>query len=264
MLPLPDAQVHPAAQGGHADAHGCGIRHGFELFTAGTQLFFGGVFPRDSKVFGGEQLGFWRRWGAGCFGYVAGHPHAVGDEGFAGLIKHLLGRAVVGDASAGAEHDHAVHVLRPHAHPVLHHDEGGPGVRGRPHHGLTHLLHPLRVEVGGGFIQQDGARVHRQDPGKPQALFLPAGEGAGGVVQAQVLQVHGAQGLADALPDFFARNAQVFGAEGHIVAHAGQHHRRLRVLLHEPHYSARIGGCVPVDACGTELAVPVIIVNNPR
>ena len=30
-----------------------------------------------------------------------------------------------------------------------------------------------------------------------------------------------------------------------------------------PTIPARIGGRVPIDACGTELAVPVIIVNNP-
>ena len=88
--------------------------------------------------------------------------------------EHSFGRAVVGDASIGTEHDDAVHMLRPHAHPVFDDDQGGTGYRDRLHHGIAHLLNAFGVEVRGGFVKQNGARVHRQDSGEPQALFLPA------------------------------------------------------------------------------------------
>ena len=55
----------------------------------------------------------------GGFGNIPGHPHAVGDEGFAGLGEHGFGCTVVGDASVGTKHDNAVHMLRPHAYPVF-------------------------------------------------------------------------------------------------------------------------------------------------
>ena len=139
--------------------------------------------------------------------------------------EHGFGCAVVGDASVGTKHDDAVHMLRPHAHPVFDDDQGGTGYRDRLHHGIAHLLDALGVEVRGGFVQQNGARVHRQDSGEPQALFLPARKRIRGLLMRQVVEPDGGERIVNARPDFFACDHEVFGAEGYVITYAGEHDR---------------------------------------
>ena len=141
------------------------------------------------------------------------------------MSEHGFGCAVVGDTSISTKHDNAVHMLRPHAHPVFDDDQGGTGCRDRLHHGIAHLLNALWVEVRGGFVQQNGARVHRQDSGEPQALFLTARKRIRGMLMRQVVEPDGGERIINARPDFFACDRKVFGAEGYVIAHAGEYDR---------------------------------------
>ena len=104
-------------------------------------------------------------------------------------------------------------------------DQGGTGYRDRLHHGIAHLLDAFGVEVRGGFVEQNGARVHRQDSGEAQALFLPARKRIRGMLMRQVVEPDGGERIINAHPDFFARDRKIFGPEGYVIAHTSKHDR---------------------------------------
>ena len=60
-------------------------------------------------------------------------------------------------------------------HLVGHHQHGHPFPRKRPHD-VQHLAHHLRVQRGGGFVEQQYLRVHSQRPGNGYPLLLAAGD----------------------------------------------------------------------------------------
>ena len=161
----------------------------------------------------------------------------------------LLGAAEPRSAAGlfGVEADDPVHRGRPAVGTVLHHQQSGPGGLGRGEHGVADLEGAVGVQVGGGLIQQEQAWAHGQNPGQRQALLLSAGELGGGMLQRQVRQPRSLQRLMDPLGDLLARDGQILRGEGHIIAHPGEDHGRLRVLLHQPGTSATVLRGSPVD-----------------
>ncbi len=100
--------------------------------------------------------------------------------------------------------------------------------------GGQEFLHPQRIEIGGGFVQDQKLRRQGQDRGQGQELFLPAGEG-GGVPVVQPGQPHKVQALPDPAPQLLPGQPQVFRAEGHLLVHPGGEDLGLEILEQNPH-----------------------------
>ena len=113
--------------------------------------------------------------GLRCTRHVVGYPHARVDEFLAGFGEYGVGCAVVGDGATFAEHDNAVHVRCPDAHAVFYDEQGRSGGLRGGKDAVAYFLHAGGVEVGGGFVEDHGAGVHREDARQAEALFLPAG-----------------------------------------------------------------------------------------
>ena len=197
-----------------------------------------------------------------CTRHVVGYPHACVDEFLAGFGEYGVGCAVVGDGAAFAEHDNAVHVRCPDAHAVFHDEQGRAGRLRGGEDAVTYFLHAGGVEVGGGFVEDHGARVHRENARQAEALLLSAGQCAAGVVEGQVVESYCGDGFGDAAPDFFAGYAQVFGAEGYVVADGCHDDGGFGVLLHHACGAARFGGGLPVDGDGAAGGFAVVIVEH--
>ena len=197
-----------------------------------------------------------------CTRHVVGYPHACVDEFLAGFGEYGVGCAVVGDGAAFAEHDNAVHVRRPDAHAVFYDEQGCTGRLRSGEDAVAYFLHAGGVEVGGGFVENHGAGVHREDARQAEALFLSAGQCAAGVVEGQVVKPYGGEGFGDTAPDFFAGYAQVFGAERDVVADGCHDDGRFGVLLHHACGAARFGGGLPVDGDGAAGGFAVVIVEH--
>ena len=168
----------------------------------------------------------------------------------------------MGDGAAFAEYDNAVHVRRPDAHAVFHDEQGRAGGLRGGKNTVAHLLHTGGVEVGGGFVEDHGAGVHREDTRQAEALLLSAGQRAAGVVEGKVVEPYGGEGFGDAAPDFFAGYAQVFGAEGDVVADGCHDDGGFGVLLHHARGATCFGGCLPVDGDGAAGGFAVVIVEH--
>ena len=100
-------------------------------------------------------------------------------------------------------------------------------------HRADDLVHTVRVEVGGGFVQQQDAGLHGERPGEGEALHLPAAQVHGGTVKLDAVHADRVEAVADALPDRFARHVEVFRAERDIVAESFENRLRIRVLQYE-------------------------------
>ena len=143
------------------------------------------------------------------------------------------------------------------------HDEQGrtSGLRGSED-AVAHLLHAGGVEVGGGFVEDHGAGVHREDARQAEALLLSAGQRAAGVVEGKVVEPYCGEGFGDAAPDFFAGYAQVFGAERYVVADGCHDDGGFGVLLHHARGAACLGGFFAVDGDGAAGGFAVVIVEH--
>ena len=197
-----------------------------------------------------------------CARHVVGHPHARVDEFLACFGEYGVGCAVVGDGAAFAEHDNAVHVRCPDAHAVFYDEQGRAGGFRGGKNTVAHLLHTGGVEVGGGFVEDHGAGVHREDARQAEALLLTAGQRAAGVVEGQVVEPYCGEGFGDAAPDFFAGYAQVFGAERDVVADGCHDDGGFGVLLHHACGAACFGGFFAVDGDGAAGGFAVVIVEH--
>ncbi len=113
-------------------------------------------------------------------------------------------------------------------------DDGDALVAIEAPHDVEHFAPAERVQQGGGFIQRQHFRLHRQHPGDAHALLLAAGE-----------QVRGSHPLGDhphllqrpidARHELVVRHAQIFRAKGHIFFDNGGHHLVVGVLKHHAH-----------------------------
>ena len=87
------------------------------------------------------------------------------------------------------------------------------------------------VQHGGGLIQNHDLRLHGQYAGHSHPLLLTAAEHVRGEGSA-LGHAHGGQGRVDAGDHVLVRHAQVFQAEGHVLAHHVGHNLVVRVLKH--------------------------------
>ena len=97
--------------------------------------------------------------------------------------EHHVGRTVCDDSAAISEHNHACDEIAPHGDAVLDDDEGGAGARDHPFHRVAHLDDSCRVEIRGGFVEQNQTRPHGEQPGEREPLLLPPRQRAGGGVE---------------------------------------------------------------------------------
>ena len=84
---------------------------------------------------------------------------------------------------------------------------------------LQRLLQPghvLRVQRGGGLVQQDKLRLHGKNIRDGNPFLFPAGQELGGPLGV-VMQAHGGKGLAGAFFNLLQRQTQVHGAEGYFA-----------------------------------------------
>ena len=94
-----------------------------------------------------------------------------------GVREELLRGLIFLDPALIDEDDSVGH-LAGKAHLVGDHQHGDAGV-GQLLHQLQHLADHLRVEGGGGLVEQDDIRVHGQSAGNGNALLLAAGKALG-------------------------------------------------------------------------------------
>ena len=86
-----------------------------------------------------------------------------------------------------------------------------------------------RVQAGRRLIQHERLRLHRQDGGNRDPLFLAAGKEQGRAV-AVIGQPGDVQRPRQPFCDFARRDAQVFGAEDDLIIHAGMDQLHFGVL----------------------------------
>ena len=87
------------------------------------------------------------------------------------------------------------------------------------------------VERGGGFVEDEDARLERQDGGDGDLLLLAAGQRRDLAV-AEIGDAHGLERGRDAPLDLVVRHAEVLEAEQHLVLYDGRDHLRVDVLEH--------------------------------
>ena len=87
------------------------------------------------------------------------------------------------------------------------------------------------VERGGRLIEDENARLEREDGGDGDLLLLAAGQRRDFAV-AEIGDAHGLERGRDASLDLVVRHAEVLEAEQHLVLHDGRDHLRVDVLEH--------------------------------
>ena len=192
-------------------------------------------------------------------GAGTGHPDARGREGRTPGVEDLCGRAVRGDAAAGLQDEDAVDEVDPLVHTVIDDDEG----RGGRRDGAPDLVRARVVEVRGGLVQQEEARLHREHTGDREALSLAAGQVRGGAIE-RVGEPHRVEGRTDPRPDLLARNREVLQPEGDVVAQRGQDRVGVRVLQDEARPPSLRGGESPVHGERAGLLAVLLIAQDAR
>ena len=149
------------------------------------------------------------------------------------------GRAVRQDFTPVKEHDPGA--VAGQAQVFSQEDQGEVPGPAEAVQGGQEFLHPQRIEIGGGFVQDQKLRRQGQDRGQGQELSLPAGEG-GGVPVLQPGQPDQGQTLCDPAPQFLPGQPQVFRAEGHLLVHPGGEELGLEILEQNPHPPGQLPG----------------------
>ena len=175
------------------------------------------------------------------------NPDSRGREGRALAAKHVIRRSIRQNSPTGSEHDDPIHQGPPHVDTVLDHHERAARDLENARHRIPYFDHAVRIEVGRRFVEQQQARLHSEHTGEGESLLLATGEPAGGVPKREV-EADRAKRLRDASPGLLARDTYVFAAEGHIVADAGEHDLRIRILKHETDLAASASGISISDA----------------
>jgi hypothetical protein len=136
---------------------------------------------------------------------------------------------VLDRAAAGPQLDDPVDQGEPRLGVVVDDEQGGVAARGDPADRLAHQRGTVGVQLRGGLVEQQQARLGSQRPGEHQPLLLPSGEGAGGPVTA-VGEAHLGQHAVDGRPDPLARHSGVLQPERDVVPGAGHDQLRVGVL----------------------------------
>ena len=153
------------------------------------------------------------------------------------LGEDLTGRPVE-DTAAFVHHHHAIGLYRL-VHVMGNQDNRDAALPVKAVDGIKHLAASLRIKHGGRLVENDAFRLHGDDPGDGDALFLAAGQ-----LMRRVLTVfqhpNSLQGGVHPAADFRGRDAEVFRAEGHILFNNGGHQLVIRVLQHHAHRPAHL------------------------
>ena len=93
----------------------------------------------------------------------------------------------------------------------------------------------LRVQTGGGLVQNQHAGAHGDDAGDGDAALLPAGQLQGGLFKQFLLHAHKAGRLPHPLVDLLLGELHVLRSEGDVLVYRLLKELILRVLEHESH-----------------------------
>ena len=103
-------------------------------------------------------------------------------------------------------------------------------------------LHPLRVQPGGGLVQNEHLGLHGDHPGDGHPALLAAGQLEGGFFQVVVPQAHKVGRRPHPAVDLLLVQSHVLGAEGDVFIHRLLKELVLRVLEHQPHLKPGLFG----------------------
>jgi len=107
--------------------------------------------------------------------------------------------------------------------------------------GGQQFLHPRRVQVGGGLIENQQPGLQGQHRGQGQKLLLAAGQG-GRIPVFQPRQPHQTQGLLHPAAELLPGQPQIFRAESHFLVHPGAEKLGLKILEQHPHLGGQLPG----------------------
>lgn len=166
--------------------------------------------------------------------------------------QHGIGRSVGDGAAACIEGDHPIGDRHGGIEVVLDEDDRAVA-RGR-HLGQRriNLLNARRVEIGGGFVEHQQRRPHRQCARDRESLAATARQTVG-VVRPPIPQTDAAQGVFGSSENLLDRQAQVLRPEGDLVEQGAGDQLGVGVLKDHAHAGAQSGdggrpGIQPVDA----------------
>ena len=146
--------------------------------------------------------------------------------------KELLGRSFLHDQAFVHEDDTVGHLLGK-AH-LVGDDDHGHALSGQVLHDVQHLAHHLRIQRGGGLVEEHHVRVHAQGAHDGDALLLSSGK-LGGIGVGAILQAHALQQAHGLLRRGGRRLVQQHhGRKGH-VAKNGHVGKEVEVLKDHAH-----------------------------
>ena len=188
-----------------------------------------GVRPGHRDALRAEQDVARARTAAGYPGRVLRHPDPVPSQLGTVPLEHVVRCTVRAHPSARGQDDHPVHPGQPRTDPVLHEDARRAGAGEQPAHLLPQPCRTGRVEHRGRLVEQQQPRTQREHPREGETLALAAGQPRRRV-RTWVGEADRGQRLVDPRPDLPGRHGVVLQAERHVVAAAGEHRLRERVL----------------------------------
>ena len=173
------------------------------------------------------------------------------------MVQEVRRGALLHDDAIGHEED-PVADLPGKAH-LVGDDDGGHARLDQGPDDREHLPHHLRVQGGGGLVEEHHVRLHSQGPHDGQPLLLAAGELAGVLVLLvqQPDPIQEAQGLLVGLG--LGLLLQQHRRQGHVLlhGHVGEH---VEVLEHHAHLlpvPVHVGA-LPIDLLALEDHVPAV------
>ena len=225
--------VDVALAGGEVDI-GVGLVGRFRA-RAGGSAYAGGLTKRQDLA---RQL-------SGVHGGLHGHARIAQIQRQAGrerhvkvqvrqracLNEHLVGRAL--ERHVAALHDYHAVGLRRLFHIMRDHHDGHPALVQLMAHAHK-ACSAAGVEHGGSLVEHEHLGVHGQHAGDGDALFLSAGQGVR-LMAFEARKPHVLKRLRHAFAQLIGGDAQVLGAEGHIVFHERGYQLVVGVLEHHAH-----------------------------
>ena len=146
------------------------------------------------------------------------------------MAEHLVRRAAEGNVAA-VHNDDAAAVLGEQGDLLLDDDDGHAQAFVRLAQRLEDEARASGVECGGGLVEDEDARLERQDGGDGDLLLLAAGQRRDLAI-AEIGDTHGLERGRDTSLDLVVQHAEVFEAEQHLVLHDGRDHLCVDVLEH--------------------------------
>ena len=147
------------------------------------------------------------------------------------LNEHLIGRAF--ERHVPALHDHHAVGLRRLFHIMRDHHDGHPALVQLMAHAHK-ACSAAGVEHGRSLVEHEYRRVHGKHAGDGHALLLTAGQGVR-LMALEARKPYVLKRLRHAFAQLIGGDAQILGAEGHIVFHERGHQLVIGILEHHAH-----------------------------